>query len=253
MNIQWDAENYVQHFDFVPQYGESVLDLLSVEPGMIVLDLGCGSGKLTRQLADRGAAVIGMDASEDMLRIAGKTYPELCFVRGDAAHFSLKEPVDAIFSNAVLHWVDAEHQDMMFDCIANALKPMGKLVFEMGGKGCGETVHRALETVFAAHGYTYRRPHYFPTIGEYAPLLESHGLRVQYAFLFDRDTRVEGDDGVGSWIRMFLRNPFRWENISEEESEEIIREAVELVRPALLREDGWHVDYVRLRMVAVKL
>lgn len=252
MNIDWKAEKYTKDFSFVPQYGESVLNLLTIKPGMTVLDLGCGSGKLTKEIADRGAAVIGMDDSADMLRTAKKTYPELCFVQGNAVDFSLKEPVDAIFSNAVLHWIEAERQDAMLDCIANALKPEGQFVFEMGGKGCAETVHLALEKTFAAHGYTYRRSQYFPTIGEYAPMLERHGLQVQYAVLFDRDTLVTGEDGVGDWIRMFIRNPFAWENISENETEQIIRETVELVRPALLRGDGWHVDYVRLRMMAKK-
>lgn len=252
MNITWEAEGYARKFDFVPQYGESVLNLLEIKPGMTVLDLGCGNGRLTKQIAERGAVVIGMDDSIDMLRVAKKTYPALTFQKGDATDFTLDEPVDAIFSNAVFHWIDQPRQENLFHCIANALKPGGQLVFEMGGKGCAETVHQALEIAFAAHGYTYRRSQYFPTIGEYAPVLERNGLRVTYAILFDRDTRVEGVDGVGDWIRMFLRNPFLWENISEEESDEIIREVVKTVRPTLFRENGWHVDYVRLRMIAEK-
>lgn len=252
MNIQWKAEEYAQNFDFVPQYGESVLNLLEIKPGMIVLDLGCGGGRLTKEIAERGASVIGMDDSADMLRVAEAAYPELRFVQGNASQFSLEEPVDAVFSNAVLHWIDAEHQDEMFACISNALKPGGQLVFEMGEKGCAETVHLALEKTFASHGYSYRRSQYFPTIGEYAPILERHGLCVEYAVLFDRDTRVEGEDGVGDWIRMFIRKPFEWEHIPAEEAEAIIRETVELVRPVLLRDDGWHVDYVRLRMTARK-
>lgn len=252
MNIQWNAEGYAQNFDFVPQYGESVLNLLEIQSGMTVLDLGCGSGRLSKEIADRGASVIGMDDSVDMLRVARASYPDLHFVQGNAERFSLAEPVDAVFSNAVLHWIDASHQDGMIACIADALKPGGQLVFEMGGKDCAETVHLALEQTFAAHGYTYRRSQYFPTIGEYAPILERHGLCVEYAVLFDRDTRVEGEDGVGDWIRMFIRKPFEWECIPEEEAEAIIRETVELVRPALLRDDGWHVDYVRLRMTARK-
>ena len=63
MNIQWDARKYAQEFDFVPKYGEAMLALLDPEQVHSVLDLGCGSGALTAQLAASGYAVCGMDAS----------------------------------------------------------------------------------------------------------------------------------------------------------------------------------------------
>ena len=63
MNITWDAAEYGRNFQFVPQYGESVLNLLDIPPGASVLDLGCGNGVLTRRLADMGYRVIGLDDS----------------------------------------------------------------------------------------------------------------------------------------------------------------------------------------------
>lgn len=251
MNITWKAEQYTNQFSFVPQYGENVLNLLHVTPDMTVLDLGCGNGALTCQIAEKGASVIGMDDSEQMLEQARSAYPDLTWMHGNGQSFTLSQPVDAVFSNAVFHWID--DQDALLSCIFNALKPNGQLVFEMGGKGCAETVHRALECVFAEHGYRYRRSQYFPTIGEYAPLLEQHGFRVEYAALFDRDTKVSGEHGVADWIRMFLTLPFDWENIPQEEREQMIWEAEQCTAPILLREDGWHVDYVRLRMKAKKV
>lgn len=134
-------------FSIVPQYGESVLNLLDIPPGASVLDLGCGNGVLTRRLADMGYRVIGLDDSSEMLEIAARTYPDLCFMHGDATDFSLPEPVDAVFSNAVFHWID--DQDALLERIALALRPNGQLVCEFGGRGCVESVHASLEKSFA--------------------------------------------------------------------------------------------------------
>lgn len=161
MNITWDAAEYGRNFQFVPQYGESVLNLLDIPPGASVLDLGCGNGVLTRRLADMGYRVIGLDDSSEMLEIAARTYPDLCFMHGDATDFSLPEPVDAVFSNAVFHWID--DQDALLERIALALRPNGQLVCEFGGRGMygkcarlsGEILCSA-RIVLSAHHFIFR-------------------------------------------------------------------------------------------------
>ncbi|MGN1060485.1 MAG: class I SAM-dependent methyltransferase, partial [Candidatus Coproplasma sp.] len=94
-------------------------------------------------------------------------------------------------------------------------------------------------------------PHYFPTVGEYAPLLEEAGLRVTYATLFDRPTRQVGEHGVADWINMFLPTVFK--GIDEGVKREIIEEAEEMTKPTLFDEGGWFIDYVRIRLTAVKV
>lgn len=250
MNIQWDAGNYAQNFSFVHQYGAAVLELLDITPGMTVLDLGCGNGALTARLRELGACPLGMDASPEQLDQAKALYPELEFVRGDATAFALEAPVDAVFSNAVFHWIDREKQPLMLECIARALKPGGQLVFEMGGYRCGGSVHDALARAFAKRGLDYKMPFFFPTVGEYAPLLEQAGLLVTHAFLFDRFTPLKGDDGLVEWIRMFVKKPF--EGMDESLKAEICREAAEQLKPVLYRDGTWYCDYVRLRCRAVR-
>ena len=249
MNIQWNAKGYKENFTFVPQYGEDVLSLLTLRPGMRVLDLGCGNGALTERIHQAGARVIGMDASPEMLEIARREYPHIPFLLGDAQSFTLDQPVDAVFSNAVFHWVD--DQDALLSHVAAALVPGGQLVCEFGGKGCVESVHRTLEQEFARHGLRYPRIFYFPTIGEYAPRMERHGLRVVNASLFDRPTRLSGEDGLRGWIAMFNKKPF--EGMDQQLAEEIIAKTVERLRPVLYREGAWYADYVRIRLKAVRL
>lgn len=246
---QWDAESYQEHFSFVPRYGQDVLGLLKVMDGMSVLDLGCGNGALTAELAGMGADVTGVDASEEMVRLARKNYPHIRFIRQDAVCLQkLDEKFDAVFSNAVFHWI--WDQEGLLRSVSNVLKAGGQLVCEFGGHGCGAAVHCALQNEFEKRGLTYHMPFYFPTIGEYAPLMEKHGLRVVYATLFDRPTKVEGEHGVSEWIRMFVTQPF--EGIPEEVKEEIIMAAEEDLCPKLRKEDGWYIDYVRIRIRAVK-
>lgn len=251
MNITWNAEGYERDFSFVPAYGAAAIDLIRAGAGATCLDLGCGNGTLTAELAARGLRVSGMDASPEMVRLARATHPGLRFSLGDATSFRLDEPVDVVFSNSMLHWIDAGRHPAALSCVADALVPGGELVFECGGRGCGARIHAALARAFGRHGLGYEMPFYFPTVGEYAPLVEAAGLRVTDAFLFDRPTALKGPDGMADWIRMFVRRPF--EGLDPALTKRIVAEAVDDLRPAMLRDGTWYADYVRLRMRAEKV
>ena len=248
--MNWDADKYTNNFQFVHQYGSQVLELLAVRESMTVLDLGCGNGVLTKELADKNLKVIGMDASVDLIEKAKGSYPELNFMLGDATSFSLDEKVDAVFSNAVFHWIQENRQKAMAEHVYAALKVGGQFVFEMGGHGNNQKIHSALEKAFVKRGLAYKMPFYFPGIADYAILLEQVGFKVIYANLFDRFTKLKGESGLEDWIRMFIKRPF--ENVAPEVKSSIIQEAVEELREYLYREKTWYADYVRLRMKVIK-
>lgn len=250
MNIQWDAKNYTNNFSFVHQYGEDVLSLLDAPAGALVVDLGCGNGALSGKLRERGYRVIGVDASGEMLAAARAGHPDIPFIQADAAEFSLDEKADAVFSNAVFHWIDREKQACMIRNIADQIKPNGQLVCEFGGRGCAEAVHSTLERCFRRRGLPYPRTFYFPTVGEYAPLLEQHGLRVTYAALFDRPTVQKSGDGLIDWIRMFVKKPF--EGMDAALEQEILDETREALRERLYIDGRWVIDYVRIRIKAIR-
>lgn len=251
MNITWNAQNYKDNFCFVPQYGENVMELLTVPKGSHVVDLGCGNGTLTKKLAGRGYTVTGIDASSDMLDLARREHPDLTFLEGNALSFTLKEKADAIFSNAVFHWIDEKNQETMIANIADQLREDGELVCEFGGCGCAEAVHSTLEKCFAERGLLYPRTFYFPTIGEYAPLLEKHGLRVEYATLFDRPTPQNSEHGVIDWINMFVTKPF--EGMDDNIKNDILQKTEGTLKKRLFLDGRWHIDYVRIRIRARKI
>ena len=249
MNINWNAEKYTADFSFVPRYGNDVTGLIDAAPGSSVLDLGCGNGALTHALREKGFRVVGLDASAELLEVARASYPDLDFRLGDATDFELAEPVDVVFSNAVFHWIDRERQPEMLRCVRRALRSGGQFVFEFGGVGNNGLIHAALAKIFAARGYRYEMPFYFPTVGEYAALLEQAGFCVRYALLFDRPTELRGENGLKDWISMFVKTPFA-AVASTAEIEAILTDAQHLLRPTLYRDGTWYADYVRLRMKA---
>ncbi|HVX29926.1 MAG TPA: methyltransferase domain-containing protein [Nitrolancea sp.] len=246
----WNAGLYDNSFAFIWEYGSNLIDLLDPQPGETVLDLGCGTGHLTHAIAERGAQVIGADFSPAMIEQARTNYPDLRFEVADASDFTLDEPVDAIFSNAVFHWV--RDQEGAADSVARALKPGGRFVAEFGGKhNVGQIIAATVEAMREA-GYpdgAKRNPWYYPSIAEHATLLERHGLETTSAVLFDRPTLLEGGAaGLALWLEMFGDSFFA--GIPESDRKGIVTAVEDRLRPLLFRDGSWYADYRRLRIVA---
>jgi len=238
----WDAKKYQARHSYVFEYGQAVLDLLGARSGERILDLGCGSGQLTAAIAEAGASVIGLDSSPEMLTEARAHYPAVDFRLGDAADFALEEPVDAVFSNAVLHWV--KNADGAAACIARALKHGGRFVAEFGGHG---NIQSVLDTLHSLLG-PVETPWYYPGIAEYATVLERHGFETQQAWLIDRPTVVDGEDGMEDWLAMFTRDVVK--HLDAPRQQEIFHAVAERLRPTHYRGGAWTLDYRRLRIVA---
>jgi len=248
----WQTDIYDNKLDFVSELGRGVVELLAPKSGETILDLGCGTGDLAHEISQSGAAVIGLDRSAEMIDAARRKYPGIDFRVGDAEHFSLEPQVDAVFSNAALHWMTRPGR--VIRCVWDALKPGGRFVAEFGGKDNVGTVVRAIIRVL---GREYGRdvsplnPWYFPSIAEYSTLLERQGFRVVYAAHFDRPTRMkDGENGLRVWLAGFA--DFFFEGLTDREKEDAIRRIESETRPALFRDGAWHIDYKRLRIMAVK-
>ena len=123
---KWDAAAYARNARFVSDLGIAALDLLAVKPGETIIDLGCGDGALTEKILDAGATVIGIDADQAMVDAAVDRGIDARL--GDATDFELPEMVDAVFSNAVLHWVPKA--DDAIRQVKAHLKPGGRFVGE---------------------------------------------------------------------------------------------------------------------------
>ncbi len=245
----WNPELYEARHSFVWQLGQGLLELLQPAKEEHILDVGCGTGQLTYKIAESGAQVTGIDSSPDMIGQARQNYPAIKFVLGDAAAMQFAAEFDAIFSNAALHWMlnPAAVANAMF-C---ALKPGGRLVAEMGGKGNIAHIEEALALILSGWGQAPPSKNYFPSVGQYSAILEAAGFEVRIAQLFDRPTLLEGEQGMTNWLLQF--RGYSFEALNAGDREKALAEVVEHLRPALYRDNHWYADYRRLRITASKL
>jgi trans-aconitate methyltransferase len=248
----WDAKLYDDKHSFVFKYGEDLVNLLSPQPGERILDLGCGTGYLTSLIAAAGAETIGIDNSAEMIAKARNEYPAIKFQESSATDFHFADSFDAIFSNAVLHWV-LEKQKVI-DCIYENLKPGGRMVIEMGGKDNIKSISHATKKILSNYFPEKESAFgiwYFPSLSEYTGLLEANGFRVTYAAHYDRETELaDSASGIKDWIKMFGSSFIS--GIGETLADKILSEIQEYLRPTNFRNGKWFADYKRLRVVAIK-
>lgn len=248
----WDSQLYDESFNIITRLGAGVLDLLEPRPGETIVDLGCGTGDLTAQIAAIGAEVIGIDASEAMVVRARERFPAIRFEVARGQDFVVETPVDAVFSSAALHWMSPPED--VAASVFHALEPGGRFVAEMGGYGNIATIIAALKQALEEEGIPWERvrnPWYFPSIGQYASLLEGIGFEVAQMHLFDRPTPLDDcPNGIADWLRMFGGDFLA---VIPPERQTVFRNRVsDLTRPWLFRDGRWLGDYRRLRFKAIK-
>jgi trans-aconitate methyltransferase len=245
MRDVWDPGLYGRH-GYVHRMAAGLVDLLDPRPGERVLDVGCGTGELTKAIADRGARVLGLDASPAMIADARRRHPGLDFLEGDARSMSFGAPFDAVFSNAALHWI--RPPEAAAARVFEALRPGGRFVAEFGGEGNVRRVLAAAEVAGRALGVELGdvlHANYFPDVEAYSAVLRGAGFEVGAAELYDRWTPLEGPEGLRAWMRMF--RPAALDRIPEESFFERMEE---LARPELFVGGVWHADYRRIRCAA---
>lgn len=133
---EWDGKSYDRISGPMEALGREVLARLELYGNEVVLDAGCGSGRITQALIERlpHGRVIAVDASSSMVDAARERLgPEADVRRLDLLELELQEPVDAILSTATFHWV-ADH-DRLFARLRGVLRPGGRLVAQCGGEG----------------------------------------------------------------------------------------------------------------------
>ena len=238
---KWNAGDYARVGSFVAELGGAALDLLDPQPGERILDVGCGEGTLTKKIVERGATVLGIDNSPEMIAAArAKGVDALLLAAEDMQFFA---EFDAAFSNATLHWVLEKEQAAR--AIFRAVKPGGRFAGEMGGEGNLRRLRDALDEELVIRGYVppVEESNWYASPEEFAHVYESTGFDQIDARMIERPTTIE--HGVAEWVTTFRRGWLDRADVPGREWAEIGAKVAERV--------GSNVaDYVRLRFIMRK-
>jgi trans-aconitate 2-methyltransferase len=244
MGTPWDASTYDRSSAPQQSWGSDVLERLDgLAPDATVLDVGCGTGRVTEALLGLvpQGRVLALDASADMVALARERLGERAEVWcQDVLELDLEAPVDAILSTATLHWV-TDH-DRLWPRLAGALRPGGRLEIQCGGQGNIARVRVAIEAAAreTAPELVGWSPWTFAGPDETQPRLERAGFTAIRCWLEERPTRPDDPD---AFVRTSIL-PAHLARLPAERREPFAAAVVAGVRLPL--------DYVRLNVSAVR-
>ena len=250
----WDASRYHRVAQPHAAWGASVLDRLRLRGDEVVLDAGCGSGKVTAQLLEQlpHGRVIAADLSPAMLNEARSalanfnervTFVQTDLLEIDAALTS--ERVDAVFSTATFHWI--EDHARLFSALRRVLKPNGRFVSQFGGGSNLTELMRAADSVasrpdYRAHLEGKKLWRYFTSPEETTHRLQAAGFTDVQAWL-EPSPQTFADEGtfVEFARAVVLRNHLNALPAAQRE-----QFGVDVAQEVQLRLGGYVLDYVRL-------
>jgi len=210
----WNASDYRANSSAQESWGMGIISRMPLAGDACVLDVGCGDGRLSRELARRvpKGRVVGIDSSPDMVTLARDSFPDadnLRFECMDARRIDLPEKFDVAFSNAVLHWF--RDHDAFLSGLRRVMRNGASIHFSFGGKGnAGEVVTALFRTIAQDRwrgffpGEAFRPenlPYAFFSPEEYRALLERNGFEPVSVDLVRREMRQAGPDALAGWIR----------------------------------------------------
>jgi SAM-dependent methyltransferase len=238
---KWDAGDYARVGSFVSELGQAALDLLDSQPGERILDVGCGEGSLTSKIMERGATVLGIDNSPEMITAARVNGVDA--VQLGVADMTFSSEFDAAFSNAALHWVLEKEQAAR--AIFRALKPGGRFAGEMGGEGNIARLQQVVDEELILRGYAppVEAHNWYPAPEEFAALYEAVGFREIDARLIQRPTPIP--HGIANWVLTFRKGWLDRAGVPEEERPDLAACVAD-------RFGSDTADYVRLRFIMRK-
>ena len=208
---KWNSDEYKNNSSNQKSWGSELVSKLHLIGNEQILDLGCGDGELTYQIAilvPQGS-VIGIDSSEDMIRLAKQNYgtnrfPNLSFAVKDARELNFNCDFNLVFSNACLHWV-IDHR-LVLRGIFRSLKNGGKVYLQMGGQGNAADFYAAIEKVISRkkwQGFFERFifPYGYYSIQEYRGFLLEERFHIDRTDMIPKIMTFDSKDKFASWIR----------------------------------------------------
>ncbi|ARV57856.1 SAM-dependent methyltransferase [Nostocales cyanobacterium HT-58-2] len=259
----WNPTDYEQNSSAQQKFARDLIVKMGLQGNERVLDLGCGDGKVTAEIASfvSDGFVVGIDNSEAMInharsRYPKNTFPNLEFRLANALQLPFNKEFTIVFSNSVLHWIQ-DHASVLHG-ISQSLCSGGKIFLQMGGRGCAINMLRVVEDITLSSKWRkyfidFSFPYSFYGPEEYKDWLKDAGLEAKRVELISKDMTHSGLAGLAGWIRTTWF-PYT-QSVPQEMREQFITEIVETyVQDYPITEDGLtHLEMVRLEVEAEKL
>jgi len=256
--VVWSAADYASNSVVQQTWARELIAGLELRGDERILDVGCGDGKVTAEIAravPRGS-VVGVDASQQMIEFANKTFPasknpNLEFHVMDARQIQFVRKFDLVFSNAALHWVD-DHQAFLRGA-ASVLRPGGRLVVSCGGKGNAHDVFLSLRPEIRAKRWRefFRKmeaPYFFHSPEEYKKWLPRFGFKTESVKLVPKDATYPGREGFATWLRT------TWLPYTQRVPEDVREEFIEVVVERYVAKHPMDAKgFVHVRMVRLEI
>ncbi|MCI5193705.1 MAG: methyltransferase domain-containing protein [Candidatus Electrothrix sp. AU1_5] len=253
-------EDYACHSAAQQIWARELISKLNFQGDEIVLDIGCGDGKITAEIAEHlpNGEILGVDNSAAMLALARKefpwsSHPNLSFQERDARDLSYECEFDIIFSNAALHWVQ-DHRTLLAG-IRKALKPNGQILLQMAGQGNAAALLAVLDELICTEKWqpyftNFTSPYNFYEPELYTTWLREAGLQPLRVELLPKKMSYTGQVGLESWLRTTWF-PYT-ERLSVEQRDVFITELSDryIVKYPVDSKGEVHVDMIRLEVEA---
>ncbi len=256
--FEFDGEKYKSASKHQKEWGNDLISEFSFKGNETVLDLGCGDGVLTEQLAllvPQGKA-LGIDASIQMIETAEQICrSNLTFAHMDINKLNFENEFDLIFSNAALHWVK-DHKQLLKNAY-KALKAHGKILWDFGGLGnCATFIdiiqRKILDEQYSKYFTDYEWPWFLPSKEQYTEFISTVGFSSCTIRYLNQDRHFSNASDIVGWVDQPCLVPFI-KYIPQKLKETFRQEVIEEMLKKTRQPDGTYFEiFRRIRICAQK-
>lgn len=257
-SFEFDGEKYKKASKHQREWGNSLISELSLSGNEKILDLGCGDGVLTEQLAQLvpNGRVLGIDASRGMITTAQKRVAiNIAFMQIDINTIDFQDSFDVIFSNATLHWIK-DHNRLLKNSY-RALKDNGNILWDFAGAGNCSNFFEVVRELMQYEKYKqyfkdFEWPWYMPTKNDYEKIVSASGFSTYSIVEVNRDRNFSNSDEMIKWIDHPSIVPFI-SIIPDEMKAEFRDDVIALMLRKTLQPDGTCFEtFRRIHVKAIK-
>lgn len=227
-----------------------LLDLIPNQGNLNILELGCGYGELTSEIAQMGNNVLGIDNSYEVISKAKRKHPDLNFKLMDAMDLLPNRKWDVIFSSMLFHTIG--NHDILLNKISKALKHSGVLVCEFSVRGNSDAIENAVSEVLCAKGCEFKSPFNITTQEEFEFNLLKNGFNIDVSYTFEQRIPISTEkNGMREWILNLYDKDIAQYSLSERV--EILKAIEDKLRDNFWNGHEWVAYFNRLNVVAYTL